>query len=391
MDTTQLKADIHFLNTLSDIERQKCIVILEKSLNQIDLDSMKLIGRLTVLCQLIDICREMDVCKEIIDVILKRWDPSQDIAGKDIDPDGIIGDLSATYLCSMENLKYLTSIYDICTPMTILDSHIRTRTDSGMIFNIVANRILKAYEIDNLEESEWEQLVKAAEDTQVLKSKQHTFEILSYINDKVKDQDKLIEADKPEWVNIMPGESEEFFSRFSLGPQKDKIKENAETISEFLKLVESEVTVEEAMGLSLSLSLNEDSDENQIERLYGPANAIVGFDCISKPYTHSRENGPCRMLTCICKEDEDDMEDDLTEEVIENPWNLWFKGHCEICKRKIRKFRHAVRLPLTGGGFIGCFCSFDCVLKSERVVTEYDECRVQEIERLITESGICDL
>lgn len=391
MDINKFRTEIEFLNRLSESERQKCLVLLQDMLNQIDLDSINLISRLTVLCQLIDICRERDVSKEILDTVLRRWDPSQSSTAKQIDPDGIIGDLSATYLCSMENLQYLTSVYDICTPMTILDSHIRTRTNSGMIFSIVANRILKAYEVDNLEESEWAQLVKAAEDTQILKSKQHTFEILSYINDKVKEQDKVIQSEKPDWVNLMPGETEESFMSFSLGAQKDKIKENAETISEFLKLVEAEITPEEAIGLSLSLSLNDEGDNNQIERFYGPANVIVGFDCISKPYTHPNENGPCRMLTCLCKEDEDDHEDDLSEEVLSYPWSLWFKGNCEICKRKIQKFRHAVRLPLPDGGFIGCFCSFDCVLNSERVVTEYDECRVQEIERLVTESGICDI
>lgn len=45
----------------------------------------------------------------------------------------------------------------------------------------------------------------------------------------------------------------------------------------------------------------------------------------------------------------------------------WFTGYCVLssCLRKIYFDRAAVRKPRIGGGFLGCYCSFDCIRKSE--------------------------
>lgn len=40
----------------------------------------------------------------------------------------------------------------------------------------------------------------------------------------------------------------------------------------------------------------------------------------------------------------------------------WFSGHCYVCKKKIKSYRYAVRLPMvTCGGWFGCYCSWECV------------------------------
>lgn len=371
---TQIFAYIDFLNEADEKSIEVLIVKLQALLNEIPLETLKLAENLRTLCVLLDKCREVQVSKDILDCIIRRWDPN---CIGDVDADGLLGDLSATYLCSMKNLKYLASIYDTSTPMSILDSHIRSRTDSGMVFNIVANRILETYDIENLEEYEWEQLVSAAEQTQTLKSKQHTLLILHYINEKLKNKNRIIFADKPEWVNLPP-ESEEGVDLGSI----DQIQENDLLVREFMSNVKTDIVLpEEAFSLALSVSLN--SNNTKADRLYGPTNAIVGFNCIGKP-------GPCRMLYCLCKEEEDGVEDDCESIEVEEPWKIWFKGECEICHKSIRNFRHTIRFPLHGGGFEGCFCSFDCALKNPRPLNDFDIHRLEEIERLLYATGVCD-
>jgi hypothetical protein len=372
MNIAEIHSYIDFLISNEELI-EKLIVKLQALLNEIPLENFKLAENLRILCNLIDKCREVNASKNIIDCIIQRWDPNT--IGT-VDADGLLGDLSATYLCSMKNLKYLISMYDTSTSMSILDSHIRSRTDSGMVFNIVANRILEAYGIENLEEYEWEQLVSAAEQTQTLKSKQHTLLILHYINEKLKSKNRIIFADKPEWVNLPP-ESEEEVSLGSI----EKIQENDLIVKEFMSNIKADTVLpEEAVSLALSVSLN--SENTKADRLYGPVNAIVGFNCIGKP-------GPCRMLYCLCKEEDEDDED-CSYETVEEPWKIWFKGECEICHKSIRKFRYAIRFPLHGGGFEGCFCSFDCALKNPRPLNDFDIHRLEEIERLLYAGGICD-
>jgi thiol-disulfide isomerase/thioredoxin len=39
----------------------------------------------------------------------------------------------------------------------------------------------------------------------------------------------------------------------------------------------------------------------------------------------------------------------------------WFTGNCQWCFGKIRRRRHAVRMPLPMGGWRGCYCDWSCV------------------------------
>jgi hypothetical protein len=39
----------------------------------------------------------------------------------------------------------------------------------------------------------------------------------------------------------------------------------------------------------------------------------------------------------------------------------WFRGSCDICLKRISHKHHAVRQPLSHGGWRGCFCSISCM------------------------------
>ena len=99
-------------------------------------------------------------------------------------------------------------------------------------------------------------------------------------------------------------------------------------------------------------------------RQWGPFNPYISS---SKTEQHQSS----RMLTCIkfVIEDEEDYfhlpsnEDDYMS-------FDWFTGNCqdEECKKRIRWYHHAVRIPERDGGWFGCFCSWNCafnLLKSE--------------------------
>jgi hypothetical protein len=378
MSLSEINDYIDFLVSVESDKVESLLVKLQALLNEIPLEEIKLTESLRILCSLITKCREVKVGTDIMNCIVQRWDPTTS------DADGLIGDLSATYLCSMENLKFLVSLYDSSTPMSVLDAHIRSRSDSGMVFNVVANRVLEAYNIDNLEEYEWEQLVRAAEQTQTLKSQQHTLLILHYINEKLKIKNRVVFAEKPEWVS-KPPESEE---DVCLG-SNEKIQDNDLLIKEFMSNIKTDIPLpQEVIDSVLSIGVN--SGTEKADRLYGPMNSIVGFDCIGKP---KGKTGPCRMLYCLCKEFEefDNEEDKFSEQELLEPWKVWFKGECEVCRKTIRKFRHALRFPLHGGGFEGCFCSFECALKNPRPLNDVDIYRLEEIENLLYTSGICDI
>jgi hypothetical protein len=67
----------------------------------------------------------------------------------------------------------------------------------------------------------------------------------------------------------------------------------------------------------------------------------------------------CRMLTCLCKE----VDDDLLEKEGEDR-ETWFEGYCNYCKDDIEYKEVALRFPCEQGGWLGCYCSIDCISRT---------------------------
>jgi hypothetical protein len=102
------------------------------------------------------------------------------------------------------------------------------------------------------------------------------------------------------------------------------------------------------------------SEEEWIEdpdMLEGPPNGYANPQtqhCVGAP--DFRAIGQCHMLTCGCRNDDEDAE-------YYDPVRLeWFTGKCEHCQIRIVKACYALRLPCDAGGWIGCFCSAECAL-----------------------------
>jgi hypothetical protein len=100
--------------------------------------------------------------------------------------------------------------------------------------------------------------------------------------------------------------------------------------------------------------LNQDTSIAAI-RFYGPANPFFINNDL-----HEEEDS--RMFTCNIGDHEpfDGLEDERF--LNRNPLG-WFTGSCLSCMKRIEFFNYAVRMPMDGGGWKGCYCSFTCVRK----------------------------
>ena len=124
-----------------------------------------------------------------------------------------------------------------------------------------------------------------------------------------------------------------------------------------------------------------------LSRLFGPTNPLIDQD-LTLP-GKSNMYGGCRMFLC----DVFDYNEDF--EFVEK----WFVGACDTCQLRIRKEHHAVRKPRPNGGWIGCYCSWDCARKSifvdgkDELTMEMDVLTHELIgvfEKQINETGIQD-
>lgn len=101
-------------------------------------------------------------------------------------------------------------------------------------------------------------------------------------------------------------------------------------------------------------------EDMSLFNILGPANPRM--DCEE---WICQKFGGCRMLYCSC------LEHHLTDpETGEKSCNEWFKGKCDKCSRKISKKCYAVRKPLSNGGWIGTYCSWNCLYLSGDVEDE---------------------
>jgi len=101
----------------------------------------------------------------------------------------------------------------------------------------------------------------------------------------------------------------------------------------------------------------------------------------------------CRDLEKWFEPPEEDEDFDETD-----PYELeWFHGSCDICNLKLAKKNYAVRVPLSSGGFSGCYCDWshaklDVPIDSDDLssnsVVIYS--LIDKFEQEINEKGIYD-
>jgi hypothetical protein len=120
-------------------------------------------------------------------------------------------------------------------------------------------------------------------------------------------------------------------------------------------------------------------EDKEIQRIHGPANPIIGTD-LTLPDDECCMYGGCRMLLCTCFEEDAEMEEQRADE--------WFTGLCDGCDRAISKRWYAVRIPLPGGGWRGCYCSTRCMRPQADTLLE--TLLLNNLDSQLAEVGIYD-
>lgn len=102
------------------------------------------------------------------------------------------------------------------------------------------------------------------------------------------------------------------------------------------------------------------AQDDRLFQLLGPANPFQDLEIDPDwPNDPCVIYGGCRML--ICKHFPSDDEDDTLRQFAQD----WFTGECEACAKIITKRSHALRIPMIGGGWYGCFCSnLNCIVEA---------------------------
>ena len=364
---------------------------------------------------IIDFCNQHNISNpKILREILKCW-----CQENDDDIDGVIGDMAGSVAIRDQNLHYVCqTLQKFSTPVSILDEYITTRYGNTMIFGMVAERILKSFEINNLDDSEWDHLYRLSEssletddlDPRVISIQMNPMtkdnkDIKDYINIKKLENQRTITISKPKYVNLKDHENIEMYTSLSKIEMQDfdvsdeKHNDLKNELRKFVKIKEhpkpesgdvAPFTVDQAIDLFLETSKpNIISPDSQVipQRFYGPYNPIGDVECCSLPLP-----GPCCMFYCICKEFDSDDGELYDVDDMKTLANRWFTGFCEHCNKSIPKLRYAVRYPLEHGGWEGCFCSFECIYKSKMFpIYKNDDLRIKEIVHFLNKYGVADL
>lgn len=259
-------------------------------------------------------------------------------------------------------------------------------------YNIIATKILRAFDIDKLSKEQMDQLILITKDT-----KEYDM-VYDFIRNKY-GQDEV--ASKPKWVSKEEGEDLSLLEKVSVGKNSEDMRvyfdtvskmfdlniedeENRELDEETLNLIKEKNEDKEnafmayLSGVSEGEIVKEKEDEARREfRVWGPINR-GNYDCSFAP----GGEGPCRMMYCNCREgiEGEDYNEDID----------WFHGKCDVCKKSITNRSHAIREPKVGGGWQGCYCSEECMTKEREIEDKKADILIRNALRSLNEYGIMD-
>lgn len=292
------------------------------------------------------------------------------------------------YILDPQTLQKLFKILNISDLEILLKKSIELSYNNN--YHVLANNIISYYDND-LECNLYLELLEHAKEFQT-KTKVDCSGIISFLTFK---KSQYLYAPIPTWVSVEEGENLSLLLKVNPGDSYRDIN------SEVIKLVDKakdyfyieendkEVSEETSQEINKALltylnasSLIESPEaSHKANRVFGPANRSIDKNCISNP----GKDGPCRMLECLCLESEPDAPDEF--KLCE-----WFKGKCENfdCSKKIRDRSHAVRIPMSSGGWMGCFCCFECMDKSLLFRDKDTNFRIESMKLALHEDGVMD-
>lgn len=336
---------------------------------------------------------------------LQKW-TSPDDQG---DICGVFGDLMSYAGCSIIHLKTIAAYVEGLNAYEIIESQLKV--DNGLTFPILYDRCKIIFGKHPITPQNMESLIAMSNDA-------GREEIARYINEIMTVD--VYSARKPKWVTIKDEDDPKYLDyNFWKGwvmseTAKKKIEslekdKDVQTERKFLDTEDVEEgemygihgvlsgfqftdkdgneytrdDIEDVLDIAKSFAISSDltSYPTDVDRIFGPLNRRK-VECISGVIP-----GGCRMLTCRCKDFDQEEEGGM---VSGNP-SGWFNGKCDDCGRRIADISYAIRQPVFNGGWSGEYCSFECMSKSQSIDLYGDFMMVIDFVRdVLDKSGIVD-
>jgi hypothetical protein len=333
--------------------------------------------RISFLSEIVSYLTKNDMT-DTLDYTLRRCTNDFD----DDDIAAVIGDLVSFSSFPLDSIKYILEKYDHISKMEIIESQIGGT--KGLTINYIGKRLSEATG-EEMDSTEISILIDRVNKANI----EETGECLNWLQGESRRINAGV-CDKPEWVNIKPGESVSILESSKWKEKVNKVKmESIETIKAIMEQFEikdsrgfsiSEDTLSEVVSKSKSAMGTQWEDlPGNPDRYFGPVNNSEEGTCNS-----SVVGDGCRMLTCNCRrfDDEDYFKSS-------SPTN-WFTGSCDECNKKILNESHSIRYPHNIGGWIGCYCCFSCMKSNRFVSSSIEDSYISVFRQTINSNGIID-
>lgn len=221
--------------------------------------------------------------------------------------------------------------------------------------------------------------------------------VKDYIRTRMVEKDKFLKP--PRWIineyNHLPTQKE-LMEKINLTipeyPTEEIISDLSLTPTQFEKLSNQQkrtiLQKYDKQKYRLELNFN-----NELTKILGPANTRLSEDLTEDDICTIY--GGHRMLTCfefenqyLNEEEVDDFDAHYNEHAEDK--TEWFYHGCDWCENKIQYKHYAVRKPLYTGGWIGCYCSIECIRNSLTVTDVMEQELVNILEEELYHVGIQD-
>lgn len=361
------------------------------ALESFDLSSLTHPKRLHMLTRLIEIAVALwesltdpsgrQTVKDFLEITLQKWSADDDYTAA-------LGDLFSYVACTVATLKNVVDILEEIFPVEIIESQL-VQTN-GLNLNYVTERVKAVFGPASIGEQEYSYLIEKAGGNERL---------ANFFRRKARATSE--HAEVPSWLSIQKSETPALLDFALWKKAETDVDEEAAAPAhgfskELLASLQEEYAFTRVEGggvpdhelhkamekVVTSTDLSSYKYPGNPSRMFGPINARPE-PCISQVI-----KGSCRMFTCQCREF--DQDEDIDPETPIDP-ESWFTGTCNGCKLKILDLSHALRYPVVGGGWIGCFCSEDCMKTYKpRAEGDDDEMLTDLMFEAISHSGILD-
>jgi len=275
-----------------------------------------------------------------------------------------------SFVCTRQDFRYIVKNCSYISDIKFIINQIM----DNVSFSLIMSNLLYAYE-DIMTNDD---LIDLKEHLDMYESKtmKKYPSVMNYIERNMK-----LKAKKPNWTSLKEGENKSHLKNVSLGldlENKEVFMKQMEEESTKLNIKGDMQKMMDMFATNMSDIVDKDTSYEKSFRVWGPENSFLDRDCT----TNFGGRGPCRMLSCVCRDAEENQGELLSD---------WFTGKCDSCNRIIQDKSHAVRYPVKKGGWRGCYCSFKCISEDPPYqMNKEDQVRLKSTQKRMDEVGIMD-